>query len=169
MCVVVLCSFGASRVLFGVCDGVYVGRGCWFVHERACVLFMCVVRPLLTRNALARRCDFPRVLERKFPCVLCLVQLCCVACVFVFACFVLTRNALARRCGFRRVLVRKFPCVLCLRQLCRVACVVWCVRWCVFRSWLLFCSRACVCVLCVFCTDTQRPRTSLWLSSRFSL
>ena len=117
-------------MLFGVCDGVYLGCGCCVVHERACVLFACFVRPLLTRNALARRC------------------------------------------GYRRVLVRKFPCVLCLVQLRRVACLVWCVRWCVLgRGFCFDHERACVlfCVFCAALTLTQRPRTSLWLSSRFSV
>ena len=107
-----------------------MGRGFWVVQERACVLFACFVRPLLTRNALARRSGFRRVLGRKFP--LCVVS-----------------------------------CAASPRRVCCLVCAMVCV---LFRGFCFVANSVCVCVVCVFCaalTDTQRPRTSLWLSLRF--
>ena len=80
---VVSCAASARRVCCLVCALVcfWVVVFVLFTSVRVC-LFACVVRPLLTRNALARRCGYRRVPgPRKFPCVLCLVQLRRVACV----------------------------------------------------------------------------------------
>ena len=116
-------------MLFGVCAGVFLGCGFCFDHERVCVLFACFVRPLLTRNALARRSGFRRVLVCKFP--LCVVS-----------------------------------CAASTRRVCCLACAMVCF-WVVV---VVLCTSVRVVFVCVFCaalTDTQRPRTSLWLSLRF--